>query len=61
MVELGFNPSEVELIVPKFVITDRIQSINYWAEQMELAKSKLKDNTKEVLKQIDNSFGSVWL
>lgn len=48
MAELGLNPSEVELIVPKFVITDRIDSINYWKEQMKLAKSKMKDGAAEV-------------
>ena len=48
MAELGYNPAEVELIVPKFVITDRTESINYWAEQMELAKAKMKDTAQEV-------------
>ena len=48
MAELGYNPMEVELIVPQFVIHDRIQSINYWAEQMALAKAKMKDTTQEV-------------
>ena len=48
MAELGYNPSEVELIVPKFVITDRTESINYWAEQMAEAKAKMKDTTQEV-------------
>ena len=48
MAELGYNPAEVELIVPKFVITDRTESINYWAEQMELAKAKMKDTSQEV-------------
>jgi len=47
MAELGYNPSEVELIVPKFVITDRTESINYWAEQMAEAKAKMKDTTQE--------------
>ena len=49
MAELGCHPSEVELIVPKFVITDRTDSINYWKEQMTLAKAKMKDNEQEVL------------
>ena len=48
MAELGYNPSEVELIVPKFVITDRTESIKYWDEQMAEAKAKMKDNTQEV-------------
>ncbi len=47
MAELGYNPSEVELIVPKFVITDRIDFINYWKEQMDLAKAKMKDGSAE--------------
>ena len=48
LAELGYNPSEVELIVPKFVITDRTESIKYWDEQMAEAKAKMKDNTQEV-------------
>ena len=48
MAELGLNPSEVELIVPKFVITDRLDQINYWKEQMDLARAKLKDSALEV-------------
>ena len=47
MVELGLAPSEVELLVPKFIIHDRMDSIKYWKHQMELAKLKLKDGEKE--------------
>ena len=55
MAELGFSPSEVELIVPKFVITDKIDHINYWKEQMTLAKSKMKDGSAEVITVWTNS------
>ena len=47
MVELGLAPSEVELLVPKFIISDRANSIKYWKHQMELAKLKLKEGEKE--------------
>ena len=48
MAELGYNPMEVELIVPKYIIYDRLESIKYWADQMDLAKAKMKDATHEV-------------
>ena len=48
MAELGLTPSEVELIVPKFVITDRDDEIKYWKNQMEDAKSKMDEEVKEV-------------
>lgn len=49
MAELGLTPSEVELIVPKFVITDRAENIKYWKDQMEMAKAKLEEADKVVI------------
>ena len=57
MAELGLTPSEVELIVPKFVITDRDDEIKYWKNQMEDAKSKMDEEVKEVkIKSLLSSF-----
>ena len=53
MAELGLTPSEVELIVPKFVITDREVDIKYWKDQMVEAKSKMTEEVQEV------SFGDI--
>lgn len=50
MAELGLTPSETELIVPKFVISDRAERIKYWQEQMELAKAKLDEVDGDVIK-----------
>ena len=52
MAELGMTPSEAELIVPKFVITDRDKEIKYWAEQMELAKSKMEQEGGDVRSKV---------
>ena len=53
MAELGYNPKEVELIVPKFIIHDRLDQINYWKEQMEMAKAKIKEVSTEVSYKIN--------
>ncbi len=56
MAELGMTPSEAELIVPKFVITDRAKEIKYWAEQMEMAKSKMEQDGTDVRVPVSRIF-----
>ena len=47
MLELGINPSDLELIVPRFVIRDRARDIAYWAEKMDEATAKLEQSEME--------------
>ena len=56
MADLGLTPSEVELIVPKFVITDREDEIKYWQGQMAEAKEKLGEDVVAVSKSLESSF-----
>ena len=55
MADLGLTPSEVELIVPKFVITDREDEIKYWQSQMAEAKEKLGEDVVAVSKSLESS------
>ena len=48
MSEIGITPSEVELTIPSFVISDRAEQIAYWEHQMNLANAKLQQASGEV-------------
>ena len=39
---IGILPSEAELVIPSFVISDRAEQIEYWEHQMSLAQAKLQ-------------------
>ena len=42
MAELGLHPAEVELHVPKYVITEREKEIQYWKNELAEAKEKME-------------------
>lgn len=48
LAELGMSPSEMELLVPRFVVQERAKEIAYWEERMEEARDKLEQSEMEV-------------
>ena len=55
MAELGLHPAEVELHVPKYVITEREKEIQYWKNELAEAKEKMEADGN-VLNNIRNVF-----
>jgi hypothetical protein len=39
---MGLTPSEIELVIPRFVKRDRARDLEYWSEQMAHAVDKLE-------------------
>lgn len=48
MIETKTEPSEVELVVPRFVLRDRSKEIAYWADQMAQAMAKMAHSELDV-------------
>lgn len=42
------SPNNAELIIPKFIVRDRKQEIEYWDAQMKLALDKMEQHDLEV-------------
>ena len=55
MAELGLHPAEVELHVPKYVITEREKEIQYWKNELAEAKEKMEADGN-ILNNIRNVF-----
>ena len=45
---MGISPSEIDLVIPKFVTRDRVEEIEYWTEQMTQAVGKMELSEREV-------------
>ncbi len=45
---MGLSPSEINLVIPRFVKRDRAKEIDYWAGQMAQAIGKLELSELEV-------------
>ena len=49
--KMSISPSEIDLVIPKFVTRDRVEEIEYWTEQMTQAVGKLDRSELEVRKR----------
>lgn len=48
MIETMTEPSEVELVIPKFVLRSRHKEIEYWDDQMQQALAKMLHSELDV-------------
>lgn len=46
--KMSISPSEIDLVIPKFVTRDRVEEIDYWTEQMTQAVGKMELSELEV-------------
>ena len=58
MSEMGLTPSEVEITIPSFVLRDRFDEIEYWDDQMKMAKQKMgtEDVVVSFMQLLDNNY-----
>ena len=58
MSEMGLTPSEVEITIPSFVLRDRFDEIEYWDDQMKMAKQKMgtEDVVVSFMQLLENNY-----